>query len=302
MSSKHGSRTSARVLPEDKDAGDLLRRLQTVATQSNLQIKSFKPSATVTKQLHAEWPISLELEGTYHNLAIFFDRVGKFTRIVNITDVDIRGQDAAGTERQHHRQVRGHDLRAARQAVSAQTRRGQAGREEGLSMHRRLIIAALGPLFTLPQMARAQAEAPQALPSCAATRRQRRRRPRHHHHSRRRRTTSTTRRAAAIPSRIRSDKGSGPRLTIQRGEGKAGLSVAELSVRGVMQSRGGFIATVQGPDGKTYIIHAGDKLADGVVRAVNAEGIIVVQEVSDPLSLVRQREVSRKLRSLEAKP
>jgi type IV pilus assembly protein PilO len=78
------------VLPEEKDAGDLLRRLQTVATQSNLQIKAFKPSATVTKQLHAEWPISLELDGTYHNLAIFFDRVGKFTRIVNISGVDIQ--------------------------------------------------------------------------------------------------------------------------------------------------------------------------------------------------------------------
>ena len=78
------------VLPEEKDAGDLLRRLQTVATQSNLQIKSFKPAATVVKQLHAEWPISLELDGTYHNLAIFFDRVGKFTRIVNITGVDIQ--------------------------------------------------------------------------------------------------------------------------------------------------------------------------------------------------------------------
>src|SRR6185503_1276785 len=77
------------VLPEEKDAGELLRRLQTVASQSNLQIQSFKPSATVTKQLHAEWPINLELLGTYHNLAIFFDRVGKFTRIVNITGVDI---------------------------------------------------------------------------------------------------------------------------------------------------------------------------------------------------------------------
>src|SRR5687768_8652211 len=31
------------VLPEEKDAGDLLRRLQTVATQSNLQIRAFKP-------------------------------------------------------------------------------------------------------------------------------------------------------------------------------------------------------------------------------------------------------------------
>src|SRR4051812_4398464 len=73
------------VLPEEKDASDLLRRMQVEAARSNLEIKGFKPSPTVTKQLHAEWPISLELEGTYHNLAIFFDRVGKFTRIVNIT-------------------------------------------------------------------------------------------------------------------------------------------------------------------------------------------------------------------------
>ena len=83
------------VLPEEKDAADLLRRMQTVATQSNLTIKSFKPAPTVTKQLHAEWPISLELDGTYHNLAIFFDRVSKFTRIVNISALDVKGKDKA---------------------------------------------------------------------------------------------------------------------------------------------------------------------------------------------------------------
>lgn len=81
------------ILPDEKDAADLLYRMQTVAAQSNLTIKSFKPGATVTKQLHAEWPIAMEIDGTYHNLAIFFDRVSKFTRIVNITGVDIKGKD-----------------------------------------------------------------------------------------------------------------------------------------------------------------------------------------------------------------
>ena len=84
------------VLPEEKDAADLLRRMQTVATQSSLVIKSFKPAPVITKELHVEWPIQLELEGSYHNLATFFDRVGKFTRIVNITGVDVRGKDKAG--------------------------------------------------------------------------------------------------------------------------------------------------------------------------------------------------------------
>ena len=81
------------VLPDEKDASDLLRRMQTEAARSNLEIKGFKPSPTVTKQLHAEWPIALELEGTYHNLAVFFDRVGKFTRIVNISGLDVKGKD-----------------------------------------------------------------------------------------------------------------------------------------------------------------------------------------------------------------
>ena len=81
------------ILPEEKDAADLLNRMQSVATQSNMIIKEFKPAPTVTKQLHAEWPIALELEGTYHNLAIFFDRVGKFTRIVNISGLDVKGRD-----------------------------------------------------------------------------------------------------------------------------------------------------------------------------------------------------------------
>jgi len=81
------------VLPEQKDVGDLLRRIQTLATQSNLAIRGFKPSPTVTKQMHAEWPIALKLEGTYHNLGIFFDRVGKFSRIINISNLDIKGKD-----------------------------------------------------------------------------------------------------------------------------------------------------------------------------------------------------------------
>jgi type IV pilus assembly protein PilO len=81
------------VLPEEKDVGDLLRRLQTLATESNLQIKGFKPAAIVSKPTHAEWPISLELDGTYHNMGLFFDRVSKFPRIINMSEVAIKGKD-----------------------------------------------------------------------------------------------------------------------------------------------------------------------------------------------------------------
>jgi type IV pilus assembly protein PilO len=83
------------ILPEDKDAGVLVRQFQTVAAQSSIVIRSIKPAPTVTKTMHAEWPIAFEFDGTYHNLAIFFDRVAKFTRIVNITGLDIKGKDKA---------------------------------------------------------------------------------------------------------------------------------------------------------------------------------------------------------------
>jgi type IV pilus assembly protein PilO len=81
------------VLPEQKDVADLLRRIQTLATQSNLTIRGFKPAPSVTKQLHAEWPIALQLDGTYHNLAMFFDRVSKFSRIINVSDITIRAKE-----------------------------------------------------------------------------------------------------------------------------------------------------------------------------------------------------------------
>jgi type IV pilus assembly protein PilO len=81
------------VLPEEKDGADLLRQMQATAVQSNLVIKSFKPAAVVTRELHAEWPISLELDGTYHNLAQFFDRLGKFARIVNISGLSVKSKD-----------------------------------------------------------------------------------------------------------------------------------------------------------------------------------------------------------------
>lgn len=81
------------VLPEQKDVGDLLRRIQTLATQSNLTIRTFKPEPTATKQLHAEWPIALELDGTYHNLGLFFDKISKFSRIINISEVEIEAKE-----------------------------------------------------------------------------------------------------------------------------------------------------------------------------------------------------------------
>jgi Tfp pilus assembly protein PilO len=86
--------TLKNVLPEEKDIGDLLRRLQTLAVQSNLTIRGFKPGGSpVTKQLHSEFPYVLQLDGAYHNLGTFFDRVSKFPRIIHIGSINIKGKE-----------------------------------------------------------------------------------------------------------------------------------------------------------------------------------------------------------------
>jgi type IV pilus assembly protein PilO len=72
------------VLPEEQDVADLLRRVQAMATQSNLTIRGFVPAPVTKRELHAEWPIGLKLEGNYHDLGAFLERVSKFPRIINV--------------------------------------------------------------------------------------------------------------------------------------------------------------------------------------------------------------------------
>lgn len=84
------------VLPEEKDVADLLRRIQGMATQSNLQIRGFAPQPVATRQMYAEWPIGLELDGTYHNLGSFLERVSKFPRIINVSGIHIKTKDDGG--------------------------------------------------------------------------------------------------------------------------------------------------------------------------------------------------------------
>jgi type IV pilus assembly protein PilO len=82
------------VLPEEQDVADLLRRVQAMATQSRLTIRGFTPRAVTRRQMHAEWPIGLQLEGTYHDLGAFLERVSKFPRIINVGNIHIRAQEA----------------------------------------------------------------------------------------------------------------------------------------------------------------------------------------------------------------
>jgi hypothetical protein len=82
-----------------------------------------------------------------------------------------------------------------------------------------------------------------------------------------------------------------------RAQGLAGILIGEVTVKGVMKTtRGDFVALLQSPDGRTYIARSGDKVMDGAIKTVSAAEVVFTQDVNDPLSLVKQREVRKAIR------
>ena len=88
---------------------------------------------------------------------------------------------------------------------------------------------------------------------------------------------------------------------VAKTSGLPGLTADDLNLRGVLVSRNEFVGIVQGSDNKTYIVRAGQKLLDGTIRAIDKDSMVIVQQVNDPLSLDKQREMRKVLRQDEAK-
>lgn len=84
--------------------------------------------------------------------------------------------------------------------------------------------------------------------------------------------------------------------TGDRPVGVRGLLIAELSLRGIVQSRQKLLATVEGPDKRAYTITNGMQLLDGSVKAISADAVVFLQQVDDPLSPIKQREIRKTLR------
>ena len=82
------------VLPEERDVADLLNRINAMATESNLRVLGFIPAATTKKAMHTEWPIGLRLEGSYHDLGMFLERISKFPRIINVGNMRVKARES----------------------------------------------------------------------------------------------------------------------------------------------------------------------------------------------------------------
>ncbi len=78
-----------RILPARRNTPELLRRVRSLAEQGDFALLRFTPGGFIDRDFYSEWPITINLRGSYHNLALFFDRVGGFSRIINIEGLRI---------------------------------------------------------------------------------------------------------------------------------------------------------------------------------------------------------------------
>jgi Tfp pilus assembly protein PilP len=95
------------------------------------------------------------------------------------------------------------------------------------------------------------------------------------------------------------NRGSDTTAASSRPSGLAGLMMHEIAVKGIVRSRGALVAMIEAPDAKTYLVRRGDRLFDASVKAVTTDAVVFVQQVNDPLSLVKQREIRKPLRVAE---
>ncbi|PLY03587.1 MAG: pilus assembly protein PilO [Desulfuromonas sp.] len=80
-------------LPNDKEIPKLLTSIAAAAKENGLEVQSFKPGSESKKAFYAEVPVSLNLTGTFHQVAMFFYDVGNLPRIVNLSNVKLGGSN-----------------------------------------------------------------------------------------------------------------------------------------------------------------------------------------------------------------
>jgi type IV pilus assembly protein PilO len=84
-------------LPNEKEIPEILKNISSLGKESNLEFTLFRPKPEEPQQFYAKVPIELIALGNYHNIGIFFDKVSKLPRIINVVDFNMtRAKDIRG--------------------------------------------------------------------------------------------------------------------------------------------------------------------------------------------------------------
>lgn len=78
-----------KILPTKRETDNLIKRYKQLTERGGFSLTSFAPGAFEDRGFYLEWPIKVTLDGTYHELGLFFDRMSNFSRIINVNDLTI---------------------------------------------------------------------------------------------------------------------------------------------------------------------------------------------------------------------
>lgn len=87
-----------RILPSTRNTEEIIQKIKALVDQGDFSLKKLTfPKLTTPKSgdPYAEWPIQVSVDGRYHNLAILFNRLGNFSRIMNVEQISVK---ALGTQ------------------------------------------------------------------------------------------------------------------------------------------------------------------------------------------------------------
>jgi len=87
-----------RILPTQKQTEQLIKKLKGLTEQGFFRMKSFRPGKVIDKKYYLERPIKVNLDGTYHQLGVFFDRLSHFPRIINVNELRIMPAQGKGKD------------------------------------------------------------------------------------------------------------------------------------------------------------------------------------------------------------
>ncbi len=82
-------KTAMRALPEREEIPSLLTSISRSGQDVGLEFLLFEPKSEVRKEFYAEIPVAMNVKGGYHDLALFFDKVARLSRIVNIRNISM---------------------------------------------------------------------------------------------------------------------------------------------------------------------------------------------------------------------
>ena len=273
-----------RILPTAKQTDELIKKIKSLTERGNFRFVTFQPQGFVKKDFYSEWPIKVQLEATYHELALFFDRLSQV-----LADHQRRVADGPVPCSKRGSPTRSASSFTMKTFIYGDIDSRKEHRDEQGSVGARSSAGG-------PGCVRAGA----AESDSGADREPDRHLDRRAHPARRggrggRRRASPTTRPAGVTRSARFSRGRPRRSWASGRPGLRGMGIEEIKLQGILRLPEGYVAMVQGTDNLSYLIRPGTVLYDGTVELIEQGKVVFKMQVADPKSLKPYREVVRTL-------